>query len=389
MSDVRYVGFLGEASGFGVAARAHLAALDGAGVDVAARAVLFDPRGHLRDAPFDAPLDRLVRRSHAHRAVLVHSTPLALPLLREAGRLNIGVTVWETEALPAHWDAPVRTMDELWVPSEFSARAFRQATARPVHVVPHPVVAPPPGPRRFPGVPDDLFVFLAIFEWQDRKNPEGVVRAFRRAFGGRRDVALLLKVGSRLGADHGETLRLIERLTPTGIPFRTPPVFAVLQDALPPAAVAQLYRRADAYVSLHRAEGFGLCMAEAMAAGLPVIATGWSGNLEFMDGTTAFLVDHRLVAARQRQFRGDDPFRGMRWAEPDRDAAVDALRACVDQPSLRTRIAAAGQARVAAELAPSRIGALMRARLEALGALGALGARRPRPPRPLPPRGDR
>jgi glycosyltransferase involved in cell wall biosynthesis len=261
--------------------------------------------------------------------------------------------------LPPSWLAPTRAMDELWVPSEFCAAAFRRATRRPVVVVPHPVAAPPPGPPGFPGVPDDLFLFASIFEWSDRKNPDGLVRAFCDAFAGRRDVGLALKVGLRFSVARAAIERALTRLTR----FRSPPVFVMVADESSPAVVRQLLRRADAYVSLHRAEGFGLCLAEAMVAGKPVVATGYSGNLEYMDADCAFLVEHRLVPVRQQLSRQDLFDACMHWAEPDHDAAVGALRACFFDGAERERRARAGRARVATQLAPARIGALMKQRL--------------------------
>jgi glycosyltransferase involved in cell wall biosynthesis len=130
------------------------------------------------------------------------------------------------------------------------------------------------------------------------------------------------------------------------------------------ATMRRIYRRADAYVSLHRSEGFGLCLAEAMAAGAPVVATGYSGNLEFMDDGCAFLVPAKMIPARDElsRVRRFDP--SMTWGEPDEDAAVEAMRACVSSPARREAIARAGRDRVRELLAPARIGALMRARLE-------------------------
>jgi glycosyltransferase involved in cell wall biosynthesis len=213
-------------------------------------------------------------------------------------------------------------------------------------------------------VPDDLFLFASVFEWSDRKNPEGLVRAFLDAFAGRREVGLLLKIGLRFNVHPARVVSALRRLTA----LRRPPVYVLLGDEAAPATLAQIHRRADAFVSLHRAEGFGLCMAEAMAAGKPVVATAWSGNLEYMDAQSAFLVEGRLAPVRQRLAWQALFHRGMRWAEPDHDAAVAALRACVDQPAERQRRADAGRRRVLAELAPARIGALMKS---ALGRLGA------------------
>jgi glycosyltransferase involved in cell wall biosynthesis len=228
-----------------------------------------------------------------------------------------------------------------------------------VRVVPHPVEPIAPGPRSVPGVPDASFVFVSVLQWSERKNPVGLLRAFRRAFSRSQDVALLLHVGLR-GADAEAVMRRIAN----GTTPSSPHVYVCL-DTVVPATIDRLYRRADAYVSLHRAEGFGLCLAEAMSAGVAVVATAHSGNLDFMDERTAFLVPGRLVPSkdergRERRF---DPY--ACWAEPEEEAAVEAMRACVAQDARRARVADAGKLRVCEQLAPERIGAAMRERLEA------------------------
>jgi glycosyltransferase involved in cell wall biosynthesis len=127
--------------------------------------------------------------------------------------------------------------------------------------------------------------------------------------------------------------------------------------------MAHLYRRADAYVSLHHAEGFGITMAEAMTAGTPVVATGHSGNLEFMDQDSAFLVESKQVAVGKSMPQFPKFEADMMWAQPSLNSAGAALRACVDRPALAPKKAARARARVRAELSPERIGRLMAERI--------------------------
>jgi glycosyltransferase involved in cell wall biosynthesis len=122
-----------------------------------------------------------------------------------------------------------------------------------------------------------------------------------------------------------------------------------------------LMQAADCLVSLHRAEGYGLALAEAMRLGRPIVATGWSGNMDFMDASCALLVPHRLVPAADA--RGTYQVRGAAWAEPDVGAAAAALAALADDPALRARIGEAGWRRVAG-LTAAACGA------QALAALG-------------------
>jgi glycosyltransferase involved in cell wall biosynthesis len=256
-------------------------------------------------------------------------------------------------------------VDEIWVPSRFCAEAFR-TTGKPVFVIPHPVEPVPPGPRMLAGVPDDLFLFLAVFVWQDRKNPFGLLRAFRDAFAKRGDVGLLLRLTVRPGEEE-RVLEQVRKSYESAWQRSAATLFVSLdaRSSVDSATMHHLYRRADALVSLHAAEGFGLTMAEGMAAGLPVVATRYSGNLDFMDDDSAFLVDSTLVPVRNALMPVRDFEPHMTWAEPVHAAAVEALRACVDQTELARARAARGQRRVLEQLEPARVGAQMAERLRA------------------------
>ncbi|MCU0655232.1 MAG: glycosyltransferase family 4 protein [Polyangiaceae bacterium] len=362
LSEVTYFGFLSEQSGYGVAARRHLLALDHAGVQVKARSLALGKDRQVRDVPVPAVYPR-VRGLAQHPApcsvAVVQTTPGAFPgaRARHAGHL-VGFTVWETEEIPGRWLPLLRDVDALWAPSRFSADALRRATGRPVAVVPHPQRHRRRRKGPFPGIPDGAFVFLSVQEWQDRKNPDGLIRAFCRAFSGRNDVVLVLKLGLRLARDRGRVLETLRGLVPSG----SPPV-VVLLEQLSALALRRLFDRADAYVSLHRAEGFGLGMAEAMASGIPVVATAYSGNLEYMDDTSALLVPYRLIPAQERLLSTGLFGPWTRWAEPEEDAAIAQLRACLD-PDIARRVGERGQALVRERLDFRRIGATMRATLE-------------------------
>jgi glycosyltransferase involved in cell wall biosynthesis len=361
---VKYIGHFAEESGYGVAARGHALALARADAHVIGVPLLFDGREFIRVPPrkgAPARLQRMCRRSGAADVTLVHTLPAHYPRLRERGVPTIGLSAWETRELPRSWREPARAVDEIWVPSTFCVEAFHTATGLPVRVVPHPVAPPPPAAKVFPGVPDDAFVLASVMEWQSRKNPLGLVRAFSRAFQGRRDVVLVMKLGRRLGLDETRVARAIDR---AGVRFGAPPVHVFFADGVSRHVIHRLLRRADAYVSLHRAEGFGLTIAEAMAAGLPTVATGYSGNLEYTDASSGLLVRARMVPAVEELARQSFFEPGMEWADPSHDDAVDQLRACVDDASLRARIARAGEARVRAELSMRTVGEKMRAWLK-------------------------
>lgn len=366
MIGVRYVGFLAENSGFGQATRLHLSALQQAGVPVCGRSVLIGP-----DAPGDVPVParrypktaRVCSRERPYDHVLLHVVPPAFAHFREPGRRNIGITVWDSTVLPPGWGEPLGQVDELWVPSRYSTIAYKRAGGPPVRLVPHPVRTRARVRRSFPEIPDSLFLFLAIQEWSDRKNPLGLLRAFVDAFSGRTDVGLLLKIGLRyVSSPAAVRSALHELLRPRAGRAQPPPVYVIAEE-LTRQTVARLYARADAYLSLHRSEGFGLCLAEAMAHGLPVVATGYSGNLDFMDAQSAYLIEHRVIPVKVELGPQDLWTGAMEWAEPSHEHAVATLRGVVADPDRAARLASCGKARIAAELSPERIGALMRQHL--------------------------
>ena len=240
--------------------------------------------------------------------------------LRE--RYSLALWAWEVEEFPDAMAASARFVDEIWANSSYSARAIAARVACPVFSFPLPIAVPPPSDlsRAELGLPDG-FLFLFCFDFDsvfERKNPLATVTAFCRAFRPG-EAHLLLK--SVNGERHP---RELARLRAAAGERRDVLVRDGYLTALEQAA---LLRRCDAYVSLHRAEGFGLTLGEAMALGRPVVATGYSGNLDFMHEDNCFLVDYRLVPVPP----GCGPYPpSTHWAEPDLEAAAAALRRVVD-----------------------------------------------------------
>jgi glycosyltransferase involved in cell wall biosynthesis len=239
-----------------------------------------------------------------------------------AHRYSIGVWFWETTRFPASEVLAFHFVDEIWVASEFVRDVVSAATWKPVHVVPLPLEASlaPALSRADLALPEGVlflfsFDYLSVFE---RKNPLGLVGAFREAFAPGEGPVLVIK------SINGH---------------RKPRALASLQDAVadrPDIQVVDGYVTADeknammascdCYVSLHRSEGLGLTMAEAMSYGKPVIATGYSGNTEFMDDDNSFLVPYDL-----REIPSGSAYpAGAKWAEPDLSAAAALMRHVYD-----------------------------------------------------------
>jgi glycosyltransferase involved in cell wall biosynthesis len=239
-------------------------------------------------------------------------------------RYTIGVWFWELEVFPKAFHGAFDLVDEVWVGSDFIRRALAPITTRPVNVVPFPLEAPAaePVPRSVLGLPESFlfffaFDFLSVFE---RKNPLGLVAAFSQAFEPGDGAALLIK------SINGErNLAALERLR---LAASEHPDIYVLDGYLPPQTEDGLMAACDCYVSLHRSEGLGLTMAEAMSYGKPVIATGYSGNLTFMDGDNSYLVPFAPTQVPS----GCSPYpAGALWADPDLDEAAALLRHVYEQ----------------------------------------------------------
>jgi glycosyltransferase involved in cell wall biosynthesis len=279
-------------------------------------------------------------------------------LFRRPGVYRVACWAWELEQFPPEVAAHAGLADEVWVPSEFCARAVRAALPdRPVLAMPPAVAAPPfeHRPRSYFGLPDDRFLFLFVFDMasgMERKNPLGLVRAFRAAFRPSDPVHLAIKV-SRGEKHPAEFANFRRAAAEAGV--------TLLDRLLPRGEVLALLATCDAYVSLHRSEGFGFTMAEAMLLGKPTVATAYSGNLDFMTADNSFLVDYDRVALD----RDLPPYpRGGVWAEPSVAHAAELMRRVVDRPAEARAVAARGRETVAKQLSPEATARRLAARVE-------------------------
>jgi glycosyltransferase involved in cell wall biosynthesis len=273
--------------------------------------------------------------------VIVHLNP---PLFGKAtdilgrrrlrGRAVIGYWAWELEHAPPGWRRAARGLHEVWTPSHFSADALHQAVRVPVRVVPHPVPRRPavPDRARFK-LPDGVCIFLTFANLQSnlaRKNPQATLEAYARAFPvPREDILLLVKLDGEDAAPH-----LVAGLLDAARRCTCPVRFIV--DPLAPAERDTLIASCDVLVSLHRSESFGLTLAKAMTLGRPVVATAWSGNLDYMRPAQAALVGVKLVPVRNPQGFYDP---ALRWAEPDVAEAANWLRRLAASRGLRENMA--------------------------------------------------
>ncbi|MEO6966875.1 MAG: glycosyltransferase [Rhodanobacteraceae bacterium] len=283
---------------------------------------------------------------------------------KHAGRYLIGYWFWELEYFPEAWRSAFDLVDEVWVASEFVRRCVAAATDKPVMLMPMPIdfASPVALDRQCFGLPADRFVFLFTLDYHSypqRKNPEGVIAAFRAAFPrDRKDVHLLIKT---LNAD-----RLPDAHLRAVAAAATDPRIVVSDVRLSRVETSALIACSDVYVSLHRSEGFGLGMAEAMALGKPVIATGYSGNVDFMSERDACLVDFQMVDLAPNAY---PHWQNQRWAEPDIARAARYMRRLADDPAAAAALGAAASLRIRRQYARSACAPAVIDRLQTIAKL--------------------
>jgi glycosyltransferase involved in cell wall biosynthesis len=285
-------------------------------------------------------------------------------LFRREGIYRIAYWNWELETIPEEWVAAAELVDEIWSPTEFVARAMRSRMPRPVyHMLAGVEVGDiEPVTRASLSIPEDDLVFLFMFDLHSqihRKNPLGAIRAFQKAF--RRDDAATLVIKATGGDIHTADLAALRQMCAAD-------KVILVEEQMSRARAYGMIALCDCFISLHRSEGFGLGLAEAMLMGKPVIATGYSGNLDFMSRENSMLVDYQHV-----QIEEDRPIytRGNFWAEPSIDHAAFYLRYVYENRAEVAARAAQVQPAVREKLSLESAGRRMADRLTQIAAAGA------------------
>ncbi len=362
------VGFLAAELGVGESARCMVRAADAAAIPTALVPFKLNCKNRLGDQTYASRL----QETNPHDVNVIHVDP---PASRDIdhhhgaafrrGKYNIGYFAWELPEFPDAWTASFDYYDEIWCPSDFTTAAVALKSPVPVLTMPHAISFSPPAESidrlraRF-GLPSETFLFLTLFDlnsYSARKNPRAVIEAFRRSGLAGRGAALVLKVQNVSGneADFSALQQSVRDLADT----------VLLTETLSRSDIYALEAACDCFVSLHRSEGFGLAVAEAMFLGKPVISTNWSATAEYVTPDNGCPVRARLVTLEQNH----GPYaKGSTWAEPESDHAAEQMRMLFGDRALAAKLGASARKTMETRFAPSVVGARYRHRLECIAA---------------------
>jgi len=317
---VNVVGHFCYASGLRVSVESMVQGMELAGIPASLRDVYTDAKDDPHHVDFDGMELYDVTVIHTQPEPYFDQAYVRADLFERAPRTyRIGYWYWEFDSVPDSWLGHAQKVDEVWAATEFVARGLREKIQVPVRTL-FPGVRLAPFEVRSKShfrLEEDSFMFLFTFHMMsvmERKNPLGLIRAFRSAFKADEPVSLVLKTS--FGERHPAQLKELHDAA-AGASIR------IVDEVFSPDEVLSLMNACDAYVSLHRSEGLGLTMAEAMLMGKPVIATRYSGNVDFMDDSNSLLVDYELV----KLGRDIPPYSAdLEWAEPSESHAAELMR---------------------------------------------------------------
>ncbi len=336
---INLIGPIRAEMGLGQSCRLLASELNHTDIDFTINNYMLDGNLRAGDHSWDAKISTELK----YGVNIMHIEPLDLAFAYERlgadtwkGHYNIGFWLWELEEFPENWKKSLALVDEVWTPSEFTSRCIRKVTDKPVFTIPYCVTAPAREEydRVYFHLPTDKFLFLVMYDTNStmaRKNPLGAVESFKKAFSPKDDsVGLVLKMNNPRRED-------IEALKGSLGEYRN---IYYINKIMEKTEVNSLIRCADVFVSLHRAEGFGLVMAEAMLNGTPCIATNWSSNTEFMNEEVACMVDYTITTLNKTQ----EPYkRGSRWADANTDTAAAYMKKLASDKEYYGRLAVKGK----------------------------------------------
>ena len=355
---LNYYGYMFDASGYGQAARTYVHALHGAGVKVSVIDLGASP-----PQTVDPLVRSLLGTDPDADFQLFHGIPpqwsrRAFPF---KSRDVIAMTVWETDTMPQSWRPALSHAGDVWLPCRFNVDVFGRGLGISPFLLPHARLVPDGDGGRdghgLSGVSPSDWVCYSIFEWQDRKDPTGMLEAFLRAFPTEDDAVLVLKSGPASGPEAARMLGEARKKTGSGGRV------ILCCEAWSEGRMAALHERGDCYLSLHKGEGWGYPLFEAACRGKPVVAPHYSGPADYLDAEAHPPVRHQPAVVAQPYVYYS---RRMKWAQSDVAHAAELIRWVHDNREQAGARAARAALRLNEVYGLRMIGETAKARLVAL-----------------------
>lgn len=332
--QVVWKGPVNRASGLGIASREYVKALRQQGVNIAVGAV-GSPK----------PLTSKMRK-----VLIYHHSPNTINIGKERKLFKTIIinTVWETTRIPKRWIKPINQADAVCVPSLQNKQAMLNSGIRvPIFIVPHgvntriftPRKKKPPSKKT-----NEKFIFISVFGFQHRKNPEALLKAYWEEFSATDNVLLIIKTNGYAPNENESWIhnRIQAYKARLNIRKSTAPI-QIITRKINSNSLRNIYARGHAFVLPTRGEGVGLPFLESMASGVPVITTGWGGQMDFLTSNNSFLVQYKLrppiigmnhKSSISRQFHHLFSEKGQLWAEPDIGSLRKQMRKAYENPLL-------------------------------------------------------
>jgi glycosyltransferase involved in cell wall biosynthesis len=369
--SIAFHGYVFARTGYGTAARSYVHAFHEAAIDMSVVSMdSYDPHPVL-----DSLVTSYLKRDNNPELSICHCEPPSFQRLQNVIPRLIVITTWETDSLtPSYADALNKAV-EVWVPSRFNLDAFRRQLKVPIFQLPHPVrVLYPSSPdnsevEKHLGLNADSFVFFTVGTWQERKNIPAVIEAFLRAFPDEPDARLIIKT-SFVFTDKRfvfkQVIEAIQRAAPAHISEAMKRIMVCMGN-WPEEYMLKLARRANCYVSLSRGEGWCYPLFDAACNGIPVVATAYSGPMDYLDPRYHRLVRYELTPAIQKEQKANFAFTpDMSWAEPDVPHAAALMREVYDHRQLAQQQAKEGAILLRQKYSPLAVGRMARQRFTEL-----------------------
>jgi len=367
---VQFYGYVYARTGYGTAARGYVHAMDEAGIDLSVVSLDSKPK----PGAAGARMEQLRNRPEEPALHVWHTEPNHVMRLGFNDERLVVLTTWEADRLPPCYVDALNHAGEVWVPCRYNQQQFQQQLSVPVYAVPHAVnqlAAPRYNREEFDremNVPPGTFVFLAMGTWQERKNLDGAIEAFLRAFPTEDDVQLFVKTAFFFTNEAIVRREIMEAIRRSGVanPDQLEKRVRIFPVHWPEDCVSALMNRADCVVSLHRGEGWGYTLFDAACMGKPTISTAYSGPLDYLDPHLHRLVDYKLTHADQRKHTIRFAFdQSMQWADPDMEHAAAQMRTVYEQRTLANAQAEQAAVVLRERYAPRAIGQQIQKRMMA------------------------